>query len=99
MGFLVPASRQAGSELGEGRGIEREIGRTDAEWVMNFEHKESIEIKHALKGGELQVGHYFLDRYAVIQDQPMAFECYGCLFFCHGCPICYSESTINPVLD
>ena len=67
------------------------------QWLMYLEHKEGVEIQHALRGGEFRIGRYFLDGYAVVGGQPTAFEFNGCFF--HGCPTCYTPTDRNPLTD
>ncbi|KAG6937980.1 hypothetical protein G0U57_007829, partial [Chelydra serpentina] len=65
------------------------------QWLLYISHKENIQIRHALQGGELQVGPYFLDGYADVDGVCTAFEFNGCFF--HGCLTCYCEKTQNPM--
>lgn len=62
---------------------------------MYLEHKESIDIRHVLKRGEVMMGPFFLDGYTMVQGHLTTFEFYGCFY--HGCPICYNDSLLNPV--
>lgn len=65
------------------------------QWLMYVSHTENMVIQHALRGGEKQVGKYFLDGYAYVNGQHIAFEFQGCFY--HGCPICYNENDTNNV--
>ncbi|XP_065436103.1 uncharacterized protein LOC135979895 isoform X1 [Chrysemys picta bellii] len=65
------------------------------QWLLYISHKENIQIRHALQGGELQVGPYFLDGYANVDGVRTAFEFNGCFF--HGCVTCYCEKAQNPM--
>lgn len=67
------------------------------QWLLHIEHTENLDIQHALKGGEKQVGKYFLDGFSVINGVPTAFEFHVCFF--HGCPVCYSEKDFNKLCD
>ncbi|XP_062828202.1 uncharacterized protein LOC134292300 [Anolis carolinensis] len=66
------------------------------QWLSFVSHKEKVEIRHALNGGEVKVGNYFLDGFAVVDDKKVAYEYFGCFF--HGCLICYSPEEDNPVV-
>ncbi|KAG6937870.1 hypothetical protein G0U57_008280 [Chelydra serpentina] len=57
------------------------------QWLLYTAHKENI---HALRGGELQVGPYFLDGYAVVDGVRTAVEFNGCFF--HGCVTCDGDN-------
>ncbi|XP_018107332.1 uncharacterized protein LOC108710705 [Xenopus laevis] len=65
------------------------------QWLMYIAWKENIAIKHALQGGEEQVGNYSLDGFALTDGTPTAFEFHGCFY--HGCPQCYNADERNPV--
>ncbi|XP_077110682.1 uncharacterized protein LOC143766710 [Ranitomeya variabilis] len=67
------------------------------QWLMYVAHSENIDIRHALRGGEKQVGKYFLDGYAYVSGQHIAFEFQGCFY--HGCPVCYNENDTNKVTN
>ncbi|KAM4014972.1 uncharacterized protein ACNLHF_001687 [Anomaloglossus baeobatrachus] len=67
------------------------------QWLMFVAHTENITIQHALRGGEKQVGKYFLDGYAYVNNQHIAFEFQGCFY--HGCPVCYNENDTNKVTN
>ncbi|CAM5130676.1 unnamed protein product [Natator depressus] len=66
------------------------------QWLLYISQKEHIQIRHALQGGELQVGPYFLDGYANIDGVHTAFEFNGCFF--HGCVACHCEKAQNPMM-
>ncbi|XP_040190087.1 uncharacterized protein LOC120921636 [Rana temporaria] len=63
------------------------------QWLMYVEHTEKIYIRHALKGGEKNVGKYFLDGHAFVKGRDIAFEFLGCFY--HGCPDCYKRDDLN----
>ncbi|KAM4028544.1 uncharacterized protein ACNLHF_023858 [Anomaloglossus baeobatrachus] len=67
------------------------------QWLMYVAHTENITIQHALRGGEKQVGKYFLDGYAYVNNSHIAFEFQGCFY--HGCPVCYNENDSNKVTN
>ncbi|XP_056376193.1 uncharacterized protein LOC130273430 [Hyla sarda] len=67
------------------------------QWLMYVAHTEKLVIQHALRGGEKQVGQYFLDGYSQIDGQDTAFEFQGCFY--HGCPTCYTENDTNAVTN
>ena len=65
------------------------------QWLKYIEFKDHISIQHARNGGEKKVGDYKLDGFYESETEPVAFEFHGC--FWHGCPKCYSRSTVNTV--
>ncbi|XP_067322381.1 uncharacterized protein [Anolis sagrei] len=66
------------------------------QWLSFVSHKEKVEIRHALNGGEVKVSNYFLDGYAVVGGREIAYEFFGCYF--HGCLYCYSPEEINSLV-
>ena len=50
-------------------------------------HSKNMEVKHAVKQGEHQIGPYFVDGY-----QPDTKAC-----FYHRCVRCYARAGLNPV--
>ncbi|XP_073496117.1 uncharacterized protein [Phyllobates terribilis] len=56
------------------------------QWLLYVTHTENITIRHALSGGEKQVGKYSLDGYARVSGQEIAFEYLPCTDY--GCQLC-----------
>ncbi|XP_072572595.1 uncharacterized protein [Paramormyrops kingsleyae] len=65
------------------------------QWLEFVGRTRGIEIRHALRGGEVRVGRFHLDGYAEIEGEKWAFEFLGCQF--HGCPKCNNEHDVCPL--
>ncbi|XP_048879705.1 uncharacterized protein LOC125748000 isoform X1 [Brienomyrus brachyistius] len=65
------------------------------QWLEFIGRTRGIEIRHALRGGEVSVGRFHLDGYAEVEGEKWAFEFLGCQF--HGCPTCNNEHDICPL--
>lgn len=62
-------------------------------WIQLMAITKNKTIRHALNGGEVKLGEYFVDGFD--PDEKMVYEFFGCLF--HGCPDCYKNRTmLNP---
>ena len=63
------------------------------EWVEYLRQFGGIpDIQHAVNGGEVKIGEYFVDGYD--QVSKTVYEYYGCFF--HGCKKCYQGELRNP---
>ena len=66
------------------------------QWIKYVSEKEGREIQHAENGGEVHVEQFKLDGcYQTEDGSKIAMEFLGC--FWHGCPKCFSRTTVNPV--
>lgn len=66
------------------------------QWLSYMSHSTGINIQHGRNYGEKYVGPYKIDGYyRTDDDEDVALEFHGC--FWHGCPRCFSKSTVNPV--
>ena len=60
-------------------------------WLDYIMSKESINIQHALNGGEKQILGNKVDGYC--EEANTVYQFHGC--FWHGCPKCFQSNTIN----
>lgn len=67
------------------------------QWLSYLAHRDNINIQHGRNKGEKQIGQYKVDGFYEHNGQEIVLEFHGC--FWHGCPNCYSKSTINPVVE
>ena len=67
------------------------------QWLSYLAHENNINIQHGRNKGEKQIGPYKVDGFYEQNGQHTVLEFHGC--FWHGCPKCYSRSTINPVVE
>jgi len=68
------------------------------QWLSFLAHSQDIHIQHGRNKGEKDIGPYKVDGYyETEQGEKVVLEFHGC--FWHGCPKCFSRSTINPVTD
>ncbi|XP_058890904.1 uncharacterized protein LOC117407014 isoform X1 [Acipenser ruthenus] len=74
---------------------QKSFSNASIQWLMYVAETENVFIQHALNYGELKIGPFFLDGYAVINGKRTAFEFAGCFF--HGCPLCYDSADVNPL--
>ncbi|XP_029975791.1 uncharacterized protein LOC115408984 [Salarias fasciatus] len=65
------------------------------QWLEYVSHSRGVFIQHALNRGETQIGPYFVDGFATIDDVEWVFEFQGCFF--HGCPICFQPHETCPL--
>lgn len=67
------------------------------QWMSYIAHRTNINIQHGRNMGEKQIGPYKVDGYYEQHGKKIVLEFHGC--FWHGCPKCFSKTTINPVTD
>lgn len=67
------------------------------QWMSYLAHRDNIDIQHGRNKGEKQIGPYKVDGFYERNGQQFILEFNGC--FWHGCPKCYSKSTVNPVVE
>ncbi|XP_069469232.1 uncharacterized protein [Ambystoma mexicanum] len=77
-------------------GKQKRFSTPSIQWLMYLSHQDGIPIQHALRGGEKKIGLYFLDGYACLNGEELAYEFNGCFF--HGCPRCYKENDYNTMM-
>ncbi|XP_048053134.1 uncharacterized protein LOC125272385 isoform X1 [Megalobrama amblycephala] len=65
------------------------------EWLEYIQKSRSIDIQHALNGGEVSIGKYYVDGFHDDGTTKKAFEFLGCFF--HGCERCHNPTDINPL--
>ena len=65
------------------------------QWLYYLAHKKNLSIQHGRNTGEKQIGPFKVDGYYESEVERIVFEFHGC--FWHGCPNCFSRTTINPV--
>lgn len=58
------------------------------QWSQYEAFSRKISIRHALNGGEVKFGRYWVDGCAELDGKKVVFEFLGCYF--HGCPQCYN---------
>lgn len=63
------------------------------QWLPYLALKKGIYIQHGRNKGEKTIGPYKVDGYYEHKGQRNVLEFHGC--FWHGCPKCYSQSTVN----
>ncbi|WAR14681.1 ZN358-like protein [Mya arenaria] len=66
-------------------------------WLAYYAHTTGLQIQHGRNGGEKQIGPYKVDGYYEVDGEKVALEFHGC--FWHGCPKCFSKTSLNPVRD
>ncbi|WAR09982.1 ZN358-like protein [Mya arenaria] len=67
------------------------------QWMSYLAHKKQVNIQHGRNMGEKQIGPYKADGYYEQNGEKVVLEFHGC--FWHGCPRCFSKTTVNPVND
>ena len=72
------------------------FSKTSIQWLKYISETENVYIQHAMNGGE----HFIptvgkADGYCEQTNTVYEFQC----CFWHGCPKCYTEDRINPVLQ
>lgn len=68
------------------------------QWLSYVAHERNIYIQHGRNLGEKQIGPYKADGYyETDKGEKIVLEMNGC--FWHGCPTCFTKSTINPVSE
>ena len=68
------------------------------QWLSYLSYHRKVNIQHGRNIGEKQIGPYKLDGYYETSDgKKVALEFHGC--FWHGCPKCFSKTSVNPVSD
>ncbi|XP_052761746.1 uncharacterized protein LOC128204370 [Mya arenaria] len=65
------------------------------QWLAYISHQNEINIQHGRNYGEKQIGPYKVDGYYEENGDKLVLEFHGC--FWHGCPKCFSKTTLNPV--
>ena len=65
------------------------------QWLFYMAHEKKMYIQHGRNMGEKHIGPYKVDGYIETETERTVLEFHGC--FLHGCPICFSRSTVNPV--
>ena len=66
-------------------------------WLKYISKRYDVNIQHAFNGGEKH-RTFKVDGYReTTSSEKIAYEFHGC--FWHGCPKCFSRSTVNPVND
>ena len=60
-------------------------------WVQSMAVITGKTIRHALNGGEIQIGPYTVDGFE--PESQTVYEFLGCWF--HGCPVCYKERSMK----
>ena len=65
------------------------------QWLFYMAHEKKMYIQHGRNMGEKHIGPYKVDGYIETETERTVLEFHGC--FWHGCPICFSRSTVNPV--
>ncbi len=72
-----------------------QISKIQFKWLEYVEENSSIELQHALNGGEYKIPEtkYKVDGYH--QESNTCYEFHGC--FWHGCPRCKAPDKINPI--
>ncbi|XP_053388330.1 uncharacterized protein LOC123549617, partial [Mercenaria mercenaria] len=66
------------------------------QWLSYLASERHVYIQHGRNQGEKQIGPYKVDGYYETNDgKKVVLEFHG--DFWHGCPTCFSKSTINPV--
>lgn len=66
-------------------------------WLSYLAQEKQINIQHGRNMGEKHIGPYKVDGYYEQGDNKIVLEFHGC--FWHGCPKCFSKTTLNPVND
>ena len=66
------------------------------QWLAYLAHQENINIQHGRNVGETEIA-YKVDGYYESDGNKYVLEFHGC--FWHGCPKCFSASTLNPVCE
>ncbi|XP_052815380.1 uncharacterized protein LOC128242318 [Mya arenaria] len=67
------------------------------QWLSYIANEKVIFIQHGRNIGEKSIGPYKVDGYYEDDGRRHVLEFHGC--FWHGCPKCYSQSTVNPVSE
>ena len=68
------------------------------QWLAFVAFQKKIYIQHGRNMGEKEIGPYKVDGYQETADgEKIVLEFHGC--FWHGCPRCFTETTINPVTE
>lgn len=68
------------------------------QWLSYLSFNRQTYIQHGRNRGEKQIGSYKIDGYyEALNGQKVALEFHGC--FWHGCPKCFSKTTVNPVSE
>lgn len=68
---------------------------TCIQWLEWVSHTREIHIRHAVNGGEQQIGRYFVDGFAMIDVVGHVWEFLGY----HGCPKCFDPTAICPLAN
>lgn len=66
-------------------------------WLSYLSHTQGTYIQHGRNMGEKHIGPYKVDGYYELDGEKVVLEFHGC--FWHGCPKCFSKTTLNPVND
>ena len=62
-------------------------------WMKYLASTKKISIKHARNSTEKRIFNYKIDGWD--EENRTVYEFHGCVF--HGCPVCYSGDTYNPL--
>ena len=62
-------------------------------WMKYLASTKQISIKHARNSTEKRIFNYKIDGWD--EENRTVYEFHGCVF--HGCPVCYSGDTYNPL--
>ncbi|KAK7915769.1 hypothetical protein WMY93_011530 [Mugilogobius chulae] len=65
------------------------------QWLEFERTSRNIPIRHAMNGGEVKVGRYFVDGYAEVGGAVIIFSFLGCFF--HGCDLCFNPHERSPL--
>ncbi len=65
------------------------------QWLEYIKASKNVDVQHALNGGEVKFGSFYVDGYYEINGDRIALEYLGC--FWHGCDCRFNPSELNPV--
>ena len=67
------------------------------QWLYYLAHEKKMNIQHGRNIGEKHIGPYKIDGFYKSGSESIVMEFNGC--FWHGCPKCFSRTTVNPVVQ
>ncbi|XP_077361782.1 uncharacterized protein LOC144006673 [Festucalex cinctus] len=73
----------------------KSFSRDSIQYLMWVAHSQKIPIIHALNKGEVKIGQYYVDGYALIDGVKYVWEYLGCFY--HGCRECYDPTQKCPM--
>ena len=73
------------------------FSHSSIQWLEYEACSRNINIRHALNGGEVKLGPYHVDGYAVIDGLITIFSFFGCFF--HGCRQCFNPHDRSPLTN